>query len=105
MAIAQTTYDKYLADKKAQDAIDKAKADEESKKANEMIRQVLKQKSSVDNYDDIIPTSTAKKTVTNKTNSVKTGDSANVAGLAAAMGVANVAAATIVEKKRRKRVK
>ena len=105
LAVAQTTYDKYLAEKRAQDAIDKAKADEESKKANEMIRRVLKQKSSVDNYNDIIPTSVVKNSANDRADSVKTGDSANVAGLAAAMGMAGIAVAASLEEKKRRKIK
>jgi len=105
LAVAQTTYDKYLAEKRAQDAIDKAKADEESKKANEMIRRVLKQKSSVDNYNDIIPTSVVKNSANDHADSVKTGDSANVAGLATAMGMAGIAVAASLEEKKRRKIK
>ena len=43
LAVAQTTYDKYLAEQKAQEAAAQAKADEESRKETEKIRQVFEQ--------------------------------------------------------------
>ena len=70
-----------------------------------MIRRVLKQKSSVDNYNDIIPTSVVKNSANDRADSVKTGDSANVAGLAAAMGMAGIAVAASLEEKKRRKIK
>ena len=104
VAIAQTTYDKFVAEKKAQDAIEQAKADAESKAEAEKIRQVLKQKASVDNYNDIIKTSnTSDKTqkVSSKSNSVQTGDAANASGLASAMGLAGLVAAGAMTRRKK----
>ena len=70
-----------------------------------MIRRVLKQKSSVDNYNDIIPTSVVKNSANDHADSVKTGDSANVAGLATAMGMAGIAVAASLEEKKRRKIK
>ena len=101
VAIAQATYDKFVAEKKAQDAIEQAKADAESKAEAEKIRQVLKQKASVDNYNDIINTSNKTQKVSSKNNSVKTGDVANVVGLAGAMGLAGLAAADAMSRRKK----
>ena len=69
LAVAQTTDDKYLAEQKAQEAAAQAKADEESRKETEKIRQVFEQKDAVDKYDN--------SKISQKAMSVKTGDKAN----------------------------
>ena len=93
LAVAQTTYDKYLAEQKAQEAAAQAKADEESRKETEKIRQVFEQKDAVDKYDN--------SKISQKAMSVKTGDKANAGGMLAAAGVAGMIAALAQKIKRR----
>ena len=93
LAVAQTTYDKYLAEQKAQEAAVQAKADEESRKETEKIRQVFEQKDAVDKYDN--------SKISQKAMSVKTGDKANAGGMLAVAGVAGMIAALAQKIKRR----
>lgn len=93
LAVAQTTYDKYLAEQKAQEAAAQAKADEESRKETEKIRQVFEQKDAVDKYDN--------SKISQKAMSVKTGDKANAGGMLAVAGVAGMIAALAQKIKRR----
>ena len=93
LAVAQTTYDKYLAEQKAQEAAAQAKADEESRKETEKIRQVFEQKDAVDKYDN--------SKISQKAMSVKTGDKANAGGMLAVVGVAGMIAALAQKIKRR----
>ena len=93
LAVAQTTYDKYLAEQKAQEAAAQAKADEESRKETEKIRQVFEQKDAVDKYDN--------SKISQKAMSVKTGDKANAGGMLAAAGVSGMIAALAQKIKRR----
>ena len=92
-AAAQTTYDKYLAEQKAQEAAAQAKADEESRKEIEKIRQVFEQKDAADKYDN--------SKIAQKAMSVKTGDKANAGGMLAVAGVAGMIAALAQKIKRR----
>lgn len=93
LAVAKTTYDKYLAEQKAQEAAAQAKADEESRKETEKIRQVFEQKDAVDKYDN--------SKISQKAMSVKTGDKANAGGMLAVVGVAGMIAALAQKIKRR----
>ena len=93
LVVAQTTYDKYLAEQKAQEAAAQAKADEESRKETEKIRQVFEQKDAVDKYDN--------SKISQKAMSVKTGDKANAGGMLAVAGVAGMIAALAQKIKRR----
>lgn len=93
LTVAQTTYDKYLAEQKAQEAAAQAKADEESRKETEKIRQVFEQKDAVDKYDN--------SKISQKAMSVKTGDKANAGGMLAVVGVAGMIAALAQKIKRR----
>ena len=93
LAVAQTTYDKYLAEQKAQEAAAQAKADEESRKETEKIRQVFEQKDAADKYDN--------SKIAQKAMSVKTGDKANAGGMLAVAGVAGMIAALAQKIKRR----
>lgn len=93
LAVAQTTYDKYLAEQKAQEAAAQAKADEESRKETEKIRQVFEQKDAADKYDN--------SKISQKAMSVKTGDKANAGGMLAVAGVAGMIAALAQKIKRR----
>ena len=93
LAVAQTTYDKYLAEQKAQEAAAQAKADEESRKETEKIRQVFEQKDAADKYDN--------SKISQKAMSVKTGDKANAGGMLAVAGVAGMIAALAKKIKRR----
>lgn len=93
LVVAQTTYDKYLAEQKAQEAATQAKADEESRKETEKIRQVFEQKDAVDKYDN--------SKISQKAMSVKTGDKANAGGMLAVAGVAGMIAALAQKIKRR----
>ena len=93
LVVAQTTYDKYLAEQKAQEAAAQAKADEESRKETEKIRQVFEQKDAVDKYDN--------SKISQKAMSVKTGDKANAGGMLAVVGVAGMIAALAQKIKRR----
>ena len=93
LAVAQTTDDKYLAEQKAQEAAAQAKADEESRKETEKIRQVFEQKDAVDKYDN--------SKISQKAMSVKTGDKANAGGMLAVVGVAGMIAALAQKIKRR----
>lgn len=93
LVVAQTTYDKYLAEQKAQEAAVQAKADEESRKETEKIRQVFEQKDAVDKYDN--------SKISQKAMSVKTGDKANAGGMLAVAGVAGMIAALAQKIKRR----
>lgn len=93
LAVAQTTYDKYLAEQKAQEAAVQAKADEESRKETEKIRQVFEQKDAADKYDN--------SKISQKAMSVKTGDKANAGGMLAVAGVAGMIAALAQKIKRR----
>ena len=93
LAVAQTTYDKYLAEQKAQEAAVQAKADEESRKETEKIRQVFEQKDAADKYDN--------SKISQKAMSVKTGDKANAGGMLAVAGVAGMIAALAKKIKRR----
>ena len=93
LAVAQTTYDKYLAEQKAQEAAAQAKADEESRKETEKIRHVFEQKDAVDKYDN--------SKISQKAMSVKTGDKANAGGMLAVAGVAGMIAALAQKIKRR----
>lgn len=93
LAVAQTTYDKYLAEQKAQEAAAQAKADEESRKEIEKIRQVFEQKDAADKYDN--------SKIAQKAMSVKTGDKANAGGMLAVAGVAGMIAALAQKIKRR----
>lgn len=93
LEVAQTTYDKYLAEQKAQEAAAQAKADEESRKETEKIRQVFEQKDAVDKYDN--------SKISQKAMSVKTGDKANAGGMLAVVGVAGMIAALAQKIKRR----
>ena len=85
--------DKYLAEQKAQEAAAQAKADEESRKETEKIRQVFEQKDAVDKYDN--------SKISQKAMSVKTGDKANAGGMLAVAGVAGMIAALAQKIKRR----
>lgn len=93
LAVAQTTYDKYLAEQKAQEAAAQAKADEESRKETEKIRQVFEQKDAADKYDN--------SKIAQKAMSVKTGDKANAGEMLAVAGVAGMIAALAQKIKRR----
>ena len=93
LAVAKTTYDKYLAEQKAQEAAAQAKADEESRKETEKIRKVFEQKDAVDKYDN--------SKISEKAMSVKTGDKANAGGMLAVVGVAGMIAALAQKIKRR----
>ena len=93
LAVAQTTYDKYLAEQKAQEAAAQAKADEESRKETEKIRQVFEQKDAADKYDN--------SKISQKAMSVKNGDKANAGGMLAVAGVAGMIAALAQKIKRR----
>ncbi len=93
LVVAQTTYDKYLAEQKAQEAAAQAKADEESRKETEKIRQVFEQKDAADKYDN--------SKISQKAMSVKTGDKANAGGMLAVAGVAGMIAALAQKIKRR----
>lgn len=70
-----------------------AKADEESRKEIEKIRQVFEQKDAADKYDN--------SKIAQKAMSVKTGDKANAGGMLAVAGVAGMIAALAQKIKRR----
>ena len=72
---------------------EEAKADEESRKETEKIRQVFEQKDAVDKYDN--------SKISQKAMSVKTGDKANAGGMLAVAGVAGMIAALAQKIKRR----
>ena len=72
---------------------EEAKADEESRKETEKIRQVFEQKDAVDKYDN--------SKISQKAMSVKTGDKANAGGMLAVVGVAGMIAALAQKIKRR----
>ena len=97
LAVAQTTYDKYLAEQKAQEAAAQAKADEESRKEAEKIRQVFEQKDAADKCNN--------SKNPQKAMSVKTGDTANAGGMLAATGVAGMIAALAQKIKKESRIK
>ena len=72
---------------------EEAKADEESRKEIEKIRQVFEQKDAADKYDN--------SKIAQKAMSVKTGDKANAGGMLAVAGVAGMIAALAQKIKRR----
>ena len=72
---------------------EEAKADEESRKETEKIRQVFEQKDAADKYDN--------SKISQKAMSVKTGDKANAGGMLAVAGVAGMIAALAKKLKRR----
>ena len=72
---------------------EEAKADEESRKETEKIRQVFEQKDAADKYDN--------SKISQKAMSVKTGDKANAGGMLAVAGVAGMIAALAKKIKRR----
>ena len=72
---------------------EEAKADEESRKETEKIRQVFEQKDAVDKYDN--------SKISQKAMSVKTGDKANAGGMLAVAGDAGMIAALAQKIKRR----
>ena len=72
---------------------EEAKADEESRKETEKIRQVFEQKDAADKYDN--------SKISQKAMSVKTGDKANAGGMLAVAGVAGMIAALAQKIKRR----
>ena len=72
---------------------EEAKADEESRKETEKIRQVFEQKDAADKYDN--------NKISQKAMSVKTGDKANAGGMLAVAGVAGMIAALAQKIKRR----
>ena len=72
---------------------EEAKADEESRKETEKIRQVFEQKDAADKYDN--------SKIAQKAMSVKTGDKANAGGMLAVAGVAGMIAALAQKIKRR----
>lgn len=79
--------------KKAEEAVKQAKADEESRKETEKIRQVFAQKDAADEYDSHASAQKAK--------SVKTGDMANAGGLLGVAGVSGMIAVLAQKIKRR----
>ena len=72
---------------------EEAKADEESRKETEKIRQVFEQKDAADKYDN--------SKISQKAMSVKTGDKANAGGMLVVAGVAGMIAALAQKIKRR----
>ena len=80
--------------RKRRKQLPRQKADEESRKETEKIRQVFEQKDAADKYDN--------SKISQKAMSVKTGDKANAGGMLVVAGVAGMIAA-LAQKIKKKR--